>query len=69
MVKRRIAVYARLDALIELLGPAWYAVLGSNYGNAALRVPGPLRRSARGDPARPGAADQVPDRPVAWRLA
>ena len=30
MVKRRVAVYARLDALIELLGPAWYAVLGSN---------------------------------------
>ncbi|GFM21226.1 MULTISPECIES: IS110 family transposase [Mycobacteriaceae] len=36
MVKRRVAVYSRLDALIELLGPAWYAVLGSNYGNAAL---------------------------------
>lgn len=36
MVKRRVAVYARLDALVELLGPAWYAVLGSNYGNAAL---------------------------------
>ncbi|MGE5694309.1 MAG: IS110 family transposase [Candidatus Sericytochromatia bacterium] len=37
MVKRRTAVYARLDSLIELLGPAWYAVLGSNYGNAALQ--------------------------------
>jgi transposase len=37
MVKRRTAVYARLDALVELLGPAWYAVLGSNYGNAALQ--------------------------------
>lgn len=36
MVKRRVAVYARLDALVELLGPAWYAVLGSNYGIAAL---------------------------------
>lgn len=36
MVKRRVAVYARLDALIELLGPAWYGVLGSNYGIAAL---------------------------------
>ncbi|MFF2110651.1 IS110 family RNA-guided transposase [Rhodococcus koreensis] len=32
MVKRRVAVYARLDALVELLGP----VLGSNYGIAAL---------------------------------
>ncbi|MFD9665723.1 transposase [Rhodococcus sp. NPDC059968] len=37
MVKRRVAVYARLDALVELLGPAWSAVLGSNYGIAALR--------------------------------
>lgn len=36
MVKRRVAVYARLDALVELLGPTWYAVLGSNYGIAAL---------------------------------
>jgi len=36
MVKRRVAVYARLDALVELLGPAWYAVLGSNYGLASL---------------------------------
>jgi transposase len=36
MVKRRTAVFARLDALIELLGPDWYAVLGSNYGIAAL---------------------------------
>ncbi|MDF1603279.1 transposase, partial [Nocardioides sp. YIM 152315] len=38
MVKRRTAVYARLDALVELLGPAWYAVLGSNYGKAALML-------------------------------
>ncbi len=36
LVKRRTAVLARLDALTELLGPAWYAVLGSNYGIAAL---------------------------------
>ncbi|WP_425308935.1 IS110 family transposase [Ammonicoccus fulvus] len=36
MVKRRVAVYARLDALVELLGPSWHAVLGSNYGIAAL---------------------------------
>lgn len=38
MVKRRTAVHSRLDALVELLGPAWYAVLGSNYGNAALEL-------------------------------
>lgn len=36
MVKRRTAVFSRLDALIELLGPAWYAVLGSDYGTGAL---------------------------------
>ncbi len=36
LVKRRSAVFARLDAQVELLGPAWYAVLGSNYGIAAL---------------------------------
>jgi transposase len=36
LVKRRTAVLARLDALTELLGPAWYAALGSNYGIAAL---------------------------------
>ncbi|MBE3134411.1 MAG: IS110 family transposase [Acidobacteria bacterium] len=36
MVKRRTAIYARLDALIELLGPQWYSVLGSNYGIASL---------------------------------
>ena len=38
MVKRRTAVYSRLDALIELLGPAWYDVLGSNYGKAATEL-------------------------------
>lgn len=36
LVKRRTAVYSRLDALVELLGPAWYDVLGSDYGKAAL---------------------------------
>ncbi len=36
MVKRRTAVYARIDALLELLGPAWYAVLGTDYGKAGL---------------------------------
>ncbi|MGZ5378605.1 MAG: IS110 family transposase, partial [Mycobacterium sp.] len=73
MVKRRTAVYARLDALIELLGPAWYAVLGSNYGTAALEF---LARYA--DPhavIRLGQARlarfliAVPHRPLAWRVA
>ncbi len=36
LVKRRTAVYSRLDALVELLGPAWYDVLGSDFGKAAL---------------------------------
>lgn len=38
LVKRRTAVYSRLDAFLELLGPAWYDALGSNYGRAALAV-------------------------------
>lgn len=38
IVKRRTAVYQRLDAQLELLGPAWYDALGSNYGKAALAV-------------------------------
>ena len=36
LVKRRTAVYSRLDALIELLGPAWYDVLGSGYTRSGL---------------------------------
>jgi transposase len=38
IVKRRTAIYQRLDAQIELLGPAWYDALGSDYGKAALAV-------------------------------
>jgi transposase len=36
LVKRRTAVYSRLDALVELLGPAWYDVLGSGYTKSGL---------------------------------
>jgi transposase len=36
LVKRRTAVYSRLDALIELLGPAWYDVLGSDFTRSGL---------------------------------
>lgn len=36
LVKRRTAVYSRLDALVELLGPAWYDVLGSDYNKSGL---------------------------------
>ena len=36
MVKRRTAVYARLDALTELLGPAWYEAINARYDIAAL---------------------------------
>ena len=38
IVKRRTAVYQRLDAQVELLGPAWYDVLGSGYGKTALAL-------------------------------
>jgi transposase len=36
LVKRRTAVYSRIDALLELLGPAWYDVLGSDYTKSGL---------------------------------
>lgn len=36
LVKRRTAIYSRLDALLELLGPAWYDVLGSDYTKSGL---------------------------------
>ncbi|WP_234808042.1 IS110 family transposase [Mycolicibacillus trivialis] len=36
MVKRRTAIFARLDALTELLGPAWYEAMNARYGVAAL---------------------------------
>jgi hypothetical protein len=38
VVKRRTAIFQRLDAQLELLGPAWYDALGANYGKAALAV-------------------------------
>jgi transposase len=37
IVKRRTAVFQRLDAQLELLGPAWYEALGSNYGKPRWR--------------------------------
>ena len=38
VVKRRAAVFARIDALLELLGPGWYEELGTEYGNASLHL-------------------------------
>jgi transposase len=39
LVQQRAAVYQRIDALLELLGPHWADVLGSgDYGKAALRL-------------------------------
>ncbi|MGH8903952.1 MAG: IS110 family transposase, partial [Egibacteraceae bacterium] len=39
LVKRRTATFARLDALLELLGPVWADVLGTGeYGKTALAV-------------------------------
>lgn len=35
---RRAAVFARIDALLELLGPGWYEELGTEYGNASLHL-------------------------------
>ena len=38
LVNRRTACLQRLDAHLELLGPAWFDVLGSDPGKAALAV-------------------------------
>jgi transposase len=37
LVKRRTATLARLDALLEILGPAWVGALSSNMTKTALR--------------------------------
>jgi len=37
IAKRRTAIFNRIDAQLELLGPAWYDALGSDYGKAALQ--------------------------------
>lgn len=54
MVERRTGCFQRLDALVELLGPAWADVLGTgDYGKAALAVleryadPRALKRAGR----------------------
>lgn len=36
LVKRRTAIYSRIDAQLEILGPAWYAALGSTFSLTAL---------------------------------
>lgn len=38
LIARRTGGLQRLDALLELLGPSWTAVLGTDPGKAALRV-------------------------------
>jgi transposase len=54
LVERRTGCHQRLDALVELLGPAWADVLGTgDYGKAALAVleryadPRELKRAGR----------------------
>lgn len=54
LVERRTGCFQRLDALVELLGPAWADVLGTGgYGKAALAVleryadPRALKRAGR----------------------
>jgi hypothetical protein len=54
LVERRTGCFQRLDALVELLGPAWADVLGTgDYGKAALAVleryadPHALKRAGR----------------------
>jgi transposase len=37
IAKRRAAIFHRIDAQLELLGPAWYDALGTDYGKATLQ--------------------------------
>ena len=37
-VLTRYAVFARIEVLLELLGPGWYQELGTDYGNAAMHL-------------------------------
>jgi transposase len=48
LVKRRTAVLTRLDALLELLGPAWHEALGTRFGKTTLK----LLSSHYADPTR-----------------
>jgi len=61
LVKRRSTIVARLDAYLELLGPAWHAALGGDLTlNTPAAVPGRrVRPSAHPAAARPRPADQV----------
>ncbi len=38
IMKRRTAIFARIDALLELAGPGWYEELGTDYGTASLHL-------------------------------
>lgn len=38
IMKRRAAVFARIDALLEMLGPGWYEELSADFGNASLHL-------------------------------
>lgn len=37
IAKRRSAIFHRIDAQLELLGPVWYDTLGSDYGKTTLQ--------------------------------
>ena len=71
LVKRRTTSLARLDALLEILGPDWHAAFGSRPGpQDALRFLAagtptrtPLRRSA--GPGWPGSCTDTPAAPRA----
>ena len=62
-------MFARLDAQLELLGPAWYDALGLALRQGRVGGAGPLRRPARAAAVGPGPADPVPDPPLPRRLA
>ena len=52
-VLTRYAVFARIEVLLELLGPGWYQELGTDYGNAAMHLLARYADPQRPDPAGP----------------
>ena len=70
LVKRRTMVVARLDAYLELMGPAWHGVVwGSHLVERPSAIPGRrLRRSPYAAAIGPGPSGQVPMAPFTRRL-
>jgi len=70
LVKRRTTSLARLDALLEILGPGWHAALRGDLAkqDASAVLGGGLCRSAHAQTDRPGPAGPLHPSTLTWRL-